>query len=134
MILGKTITLVAAMATNRAIGMDGQMPWHLPRELKHFKETTMGKPIVEHQAIALKVADMATRCEAARLLVEQASAAYDRGGRAATVTDANLELGRLHPYTFGATDIDLSPALATAAINASGASAVGASVTPLPGL
>ena len=46
MLLGKTITLVAAMATNRAIGLDGQMPWHLPRELKHFKETTMGKPIV----------------------------------------------------------------------------------------
>ncbi len=42
---------------------------------------TMGKPIVEHQAIALKIADMATRCEAARLLVEQASAAYDRGER-----------------------------------------------------
>ena len=46
MILHKTITLVAAMAANRAIGLDGQMPWHLPRELKHFKETTMGKPIV----------------------------------------------------------------------------------------
>ena len=46
MILDKTITLVAAMAANRAIGLDGQMPWHLPRELKHFKETTMGKPIV----------------------------------------------------------------------------------------
>ena len=46
MLLDKTITLVAAMATNSAIGLDGQMPWHLPRELKHFKETTMGKPIV----------------------------------------------------------------------------------------
>lgn len=46
MLLGKTITLVAAMAANRAIGLDGRMPWHLPRELKHFKETTMGKPIV----------------------------------------------------------------------------------------
>ena len=46
MLLDKTITLVAAMAANRAIGLDGQMPWHLPRELKHFRETTMGKPIV----------------------------------------------------------------------------------------
>ena len=46
MIAGKSITLVAAMARNRAIGLDGAMPWHLPRELKHFKETTMGKPIV----------------------------------------------------------------------------------------
>jgi dihydrofolate reductase len=43
---GKRIILIAAMARNRAIGRDGEMPWHLPRELKHFKETTMGKPIV----------------------------------------------------------------------------------------
>ena len=46
MLNGKRITLIAAMARNRAIGHNGRMPWHLPRELKHFKETTMGKPIV----------------------------------------------------------------------------------------
>ena len=42
---------------------------------------TFGKPIVEHQAIALKLADMATRVEAARLLVESAARAYDTGER-----------------------------------------------------
>jgi len=42
----KTITIIAAMARNRAIGLAGAMPWHLPGELRHFKETTMGKPIV----------------------------------------------------------------------------------------
>ena len=42
----KTITIIAAMAHNRAIGLAGAMPWHLPGELRHFKETTMGKPIV----------------------------------------------------------------------------------------
>jgi len=46
-------------------------------------------------------------------------AAYARGGTEATVTDANLELGRLHPDTFGAADIDLSPDLARTAITAS---------------
>lgn len=46
MLAGKRITLVAAMAHNRAIGLEGAMPWHLPRELRHFKETTLGKPIV----------------------------------------------------------------------------------------
>jgi dihydrofolate reductase len=44
--LNKKITIIAAMARNHAIGLDGQMPWHLPGELRHFKETTMGKPIV----------------------------------------------------------------------------------------
>ena len=42
---------------------------------------TFGKPIHQHQAIALKLADMATRVEAARLLVEQAANALDRGER-----------------------------------------------------
>ena len=42
----KTITLIAAMGNNRAIGLDGRMPWHLPAELQHFKKATMGKAIV----------------------------------------------------------------------------------------
>jgi alkylation response protein AidB-like acyl-CoA dehydrogenase len=42
---------------------------------------TFGKPICEHQAIQLKLGEMATRAEAARLLVEGASQAYDAGRR-----------------------------------------------------
>jgi dihydrofolate reductase len=42
----KTITLIAAVASNQAIGIGGRMPWHLPAELQHFKETTMGKAMV----------------------------------------------------------------------------------------
>nr|NIP18491.1 dihydrofolate reductase [Xanthomonadales bacterium]NIX13277.1 diacylglycerol kinase [Xanthomonadales bacterium] len=34
------------MAKNRAIGLAGRIPWHLPAELQHFKRTTMGKPVV----------------------------------------------------------------------------------------
>jgi dihydrofolate reductase len=41
-----SIGLVAAMAKNRVIGKDNQMPWHLPADLKHFKAVTMGKPII----------------------------------------------------------------------------------------
>jgi dihydrofolate reductase len=44
--MGKTLTLVAAMGRNRAIGLAGRMPWHLPSELQHFKRVTMGKSIV----------------------------------------------------------------------------------------
>ncbi|MBT3173148.1 MAG: acyl-CoA dehydrogenase, partial [Rhodospirillaceae bacterium] len=43
---------------------------------------TFGKAICEHQAIQLKLADMATRVEAARLLTERAAEAYQRGERA----------------------------------------------------
>ena len=42
---------------------------------------TFGKPICEHQAIQLKLGDMATRTEAARLLTMTAAKAYDRGER-----------------------------------------------------
>src|SRR5579875_1722055 len=42
---------------------------------------TFGKPICEHQAIQLKLADMATRVEAARLLTYRAAEAFDRGER-----------------------------------------------------
>ncbi len=42
---------------------------------------TFGKPIAEHQAIQLKLGEMATRVEAARLLIEHAARAYDEGKR-----------------------------------------------------
>ena len=42
---------------------------------------TFGKPICEHQAIQIKIADMATWVEASRLLVQRAADAYDRGER-----------------------------------------------------
>ena len=42
---------------------------------------TFGKPIAQHQAIQLKLGEMATRVEASRLLIEHAAQAYDMGRR-----------------------------------------------------
>ena len=69
---------------------------------------TFGKPICEHQAIQLKLADMATRLEASRLLTERAAQAYDRGERCdmeagmaklfatESATENSLEAMRIH--------------------------------------
>ncbi len=40
------IALIAAIASNGVIGRDGDMPWHLPEDLRHFKETTVGSPVI----------------------------------------------------------------------------------------
>ncbi len=40
------ISLIVALAQNNAIGKDNTLPWHLPEDLKFFKRTTLGKPII----------------------------------------------------------------------------------------
>ncbi len=40
------VALVVAMGENRVIGKAGGLPWHIPGDLKLFKKTTMGKPII----------------------------------------------------------------------------------------
>ena len=69
---------------------------------------TFGKPICKHQAIQLKLGEMATKVEAARLLVESAAQAYDRGERcdmeagmakyyaSETAVEVSLEAMRIH--------------------------------------
>lgn len=40
------ISMIVAMAENRAIGKDNELLWHLPKDFKYFKSVTMGKPIL----------------------------------------------------------------------------------------
>jgi len=53
------IALIAAVADNGVIGDDGEMPWHLPADLQHFKETTMGNPVImgrrTYESIAARI-------------------------------------------------------------------------------
>ncbi len=41
-----TVSLIVALSTNRVIGRDGGLPWHLPADLRHFKRTTMGHHLI----------------------------------------------------------------------------------------
>ncbi|WP_114765883.1 type 3 dihydrofolate reductase [Vibrio rhodolitus] len=40
------ISMIAAMADERIIGKDNQMPWHLPADFAWFKRCTLGKPVI----------------------------------------------------------------------------------------
>lgn len=40
------LALIAALARNRVIGRDNHLPWHLPADLRFFKQMTMGKPLL----------------------------------------------------------------------------------------
>ena len=40
------IILIAALSENRVIGKDNRLLWHMPEDLKHFKQTTIGKTIL----------------------------------------------------------------------------------------
>jgi len=40
------VSLIVAVSSNRVIGRAGDLPWHLPADLRHFKKTTMGHHLV----------------------------------------------------------------------------------------
>lgn len=44
-----TISIIAAFGNNRVIGKNNKLPWNLPADLQHFKELTLGKPIIMGQ-------------------------------------------------------------------------------------
>ena len=41
-----SISIIVAHASNHVIGKDGKLPWHIPADLKYFKELTHGNPII----------------------------------------------------------------------------------------
>lgn len=49
------LSLVAALDRRRAIGRAGDMPWHLPDDLKRFKQLTLGKPVLMGRKTALSI-------------------------------------------------------------------------------
>ncbi|MFB6182479.1 MAG: dihydrofolate reductase [Candidatus Nanohaloarchaea archaeon] len=38
--------VIAALTEDNVIGKDGDIPWHYPEDMKHFKEKTMGNPVI----------------------------------------------------------------------------------------
>ncbi|UXI67446.1 dihydrofolate reductase [Tahibacter amnicola] len=49
------LSLIVALDAQRAIGRDGDMPWHLPDDLRRFKQLTLGKPVLMGRKTAVSI-------------------------------------------------------------------------------
>jgi len=41
-----SLTLIASISKNNVIGVNGKLPWHIPEDLRRFRELTMGHPVI----------------------------------------------------------------------------------------
>ena len=98
------IVLVAAHARNGVIGRDGDMPWRLPSDLKHFKAATLGTPVIMGRKTFLSIG---------RPLPGRANIVISRSGFSAegveTVAslEAALDLARSHAARAGANQVSV---------------------------
>ncbi|WP_047032543.1 dihydrofolate reductase [Hoeflea sp. IMCC20628] len=98
------IVLVAAHARNGVIGRDGDMPWRLPSDLKHFKAVTLGTPVIMGRKTYLSIG---------RPLPGRANIVVSRSGFSAdgvqTVdsVEAALELARDHARNAGGSQVSV---------------------------
>ncbi len=84
------LALIAAMDRNRLIGRDNTLPWRLPEDLRHFKATTLGKPVI----MGRKTWESLGRpLPGRRNIVVSRNASYPlQGGELATSLEAALAL------------------------------------------
>jgi dihydrofolate reductase len=98
------IVLVAAHARNGVIGRDGDMPWRLPSDLKHFKAATLGTPVVMGRKTYLSIGrPLPGR---ANIIVSRSGFSAD-GVETAGSLDAALDLARSHAGNAGANRISV---------------------------
>ena len=74
------ISLIAAVARNRAIGKDGQLLWHLPEDMRYFRETTRGKPVIMGRKTWESLPESFRPLPGRRNIVISRNPAYDAAG------------------------------------------------------
>jgi dihydrofolate reductase len=98
------IILVLARAANGIIGRDGGMPWHIPADLRHFKQITKGRPMI----MGRKTFDsLPGILEGRRHIVLTRDAAWEEdGAEVAQSVEAALKLANgPHVCVIGGTEI-----------------------------
>jgi len=98
------LVLVAACARNGVIGRDGDMPWRLPSDLKHFKATTLGTPVIMGRKTYLSIG----RPLPGRVnIVVSRSGFSAEGVEPATSLEAAIVLAREHARKSGASQVSV---------------------------
>lgn len=94
------LALMVAMAKNRCIGINNTLPWHLPEDLKHFKQTTTGKPVI----MGRKTYDSIGRPLPKRtnIVITRNASWQTEGVEVAGSLASAIELARLSAQTTGA--------------------------------
>ena len=87
----RRVGLVWAEARDGAIGRGGQMPWHLPEDLAHFKRVTMGAPVVMGRRTWESLPERVRPLPGRENIVVTRDAAFDAPG-ATVVTSAEAAL------------------------------------------
>jgi dihydrofolate reductase len=86
------LSLIVAVSRNGVIGINNQLPWHLPEDLKYFKSVTMGKPMI----MGRKTYDSIGRPLPGRtnIVITRDPSWQAEGVEVASTLEAALELGR----------------------------------------
>jgi dihydrofolate reductase len=97
------IVLVAAIATNGVIGQGGRLPWRLKSDLAHFRNATLGKPVVMGRKTYLSIGKpLAGRTN---IVVSRAPAFSTPGVLAAASIETALSAARGDAFRRGAREI-----------------------------
>ena len=122
------VSIVVAQGSNRVIGVEGGLPWHLPSDLRRFRELTMGHAVVMGRKTFESIPDRFRPLPGRRNLVISSNPGYDAGEGAEVFPSlaAALEACRGSCFVIGGgqvyaeaarladrcyvTDVDASPA------------------------
>jgi len=75
-----SVTLIWAEAADRVIGADGAMPWHVPEDMRRFKELTMGSTVVMGRVTWESLPEKFRPLAGRRNIVVTRQASYDAPG------------------------------------------------------
>lgn len=102
------ISIIAAVARNGVIGKDNQLLWHLPEDMRHFRETTRGKPVIMGRKTWESLPDAFRPLPARHNIVVSRNPAYQPSGAtlANSLEDAIRKVGNAEEiFIIGGADL-----------------------------